>query len=215
MNFIFDQSLVLYLPLYELYGSSFMSRDAYGHLCMVTGAVWRPDGRYFDGLDDWISMPYSPVLDLTDRLTIEVWGNQQIQNAGSRGGWFAKSVGEAVNTQFHLACDPDYNAEFRVVKSSTLYTATSDAALTLNEFVHLVGRYDGSEVSLWINGAKQADTEAVAAPLDGGNGTSRVGQIFHTAYDLGGIIGELRLYSRALTPLEIQRNYLATKWRYR
>ncbi len=30
-----------------------------------------------------------------------------------------------------------------------------------------------------------------------------------------GNIDEVRIYSRALTPLEIQHNYLATKWRYR
>jgi hypothetical protein len=30
-----------------------------------------------------------------------------------------------------------------------------------------------------------------------------------------GVIGEIIAYNRALTPLEIQHNYLATKWRYR
>lgn len=29
-----------------------------------------------------------------------------------------------------------------------------------------------------------------------------------------GTIGEVRIYSRALAPAEIKRNYLATKWRY-
>jgi len=31
---------------------------------------------------------------------------------------------------------------------------------------------------------------------------------------LEGLIGEVRVYNRGLTPLEIHRNYLATKWRY-
>ena len=30
-----------------------------------------------------------------------------------------------------------------------------------------------------------------------------------------GLIGEVRIYKRALTPLEVQHNYLATKGRYR
>ena len=54
MNFIFDPSLVLYLPLHQRDGSSFMSKDAYGHVCTVTGAVWTPEGRLFDGVDDYI-----------------------------------------------------------------------------------------------------------------------------------------------------------------
>ena len=32
---------------------------------------------------------------------------------------------------------------------------------------------------------------------------------------MAGIIGELLAYNRALTPMEIQNIYLATKWRYR
>jgi len=51
MDFIFDPSLVLCLPLYERDGSSFPSRDTYGHLCTVTGALWRENGHYFGGLD--------------------------------------------------------------------------------------------------------------------------------------------------------------------
>ena len=33
-------------------------------------------------------------------------------------------------------------------------------------------------------------------------------------YYFKGLIGDVRVYNRALTPLEIQRIYLATKWRY-
>ena len=48
-RFKLDPSLVLYLPLYELDGSSFRSRDAYGHLATVTGALWTPQGRTLMG----------------------------------------------------------------------------------------------------------------------------------------------------------------------
>ncbi|MDO8687497.1 MAG: hypothetical protein Q7K41_02790, partial [Dehalococcoidales bacterium] len=54
MDFIFDPSLVLYLPLYEPDSSSLMSKDAYGHLAAVTGATWGTLGRTFDGSDDQI-----------------------------------------------------------------------------------------------------------------------------------------------------------------
>jgi len=32
--------------------------------------------------------------------------------------------------------------------------------------------------------------------------------------DFTGTIGEVQVYSRVLTPLEIHQNYLVTKWRY-
>ena len=34
MDYIFDSSVALYLPLCELDGTSFQSKDAYGHMCV-------------------------------------------------------------------------------------------------------------------------------------------------------------------------------------
>ncbi len=73
MNFIFDPSLALYLPLYKRDGTSFMSDEAYGHLATVTGAIWTPQGRYFDGVDDYLRIPDAPSLDLTGEMTILAW----------------------------------------------------------------------------------------------------------------------------------------------
>ena len=71
MNFIYDPSLVLYLPFYQLDGASFMSKDKHGYPCTVTGALWRPDGHYFDGTDDKIVVPDAASLDITTGITIE------------------------------------------------------------------------------------------------------------------------------------------------
>ena len=56
-RFLLDPSLVLYLPLYQLDGASFMSRDAYGHLGVNYGSTWTPQGRSFDGVDDYVIVP--------------------------------------------------------------------------------------------------------------------------------------------------------------
>ena len=42
-----------------------------------------------------------------------------------------------------------------------------------------------------------------------------VGDEAGVSYDMAGDIGEVRIYRRELSPLEVQRNYLATKWRYK
>ncbi len=73
-DFIFDPYLKLYLPLYELDGASFMSRDAYGHLCTVTGAFWTPRGYSFDGGRDYINAGSHSVFTLgTLDWTFEFW----------------------------------------------------------------------------------------------------------------------------------------------
>ena len=69
---IHDPSLVLDLPLYELDGASFMSKDTYGHLCTVTNTLWRLDGRHFAGAD-FINCGTGPSLAPSNALTIEGW----------------------------------------------------------------------------------------------------------------------------------------------
>jgi len=203
MDFIFDPSLVLYLPLYELDGASFMSKDTYGQVCTVTGALWRPNGRYFDGTDDYITLPsiaygtcfsviaWVNVDDLTEHrqwlgldIYIALWisttGYIQINiGDGAWGNNFNSDVGEAV----------------------------------VHTWYHLVGTYDGARTELFKNG------EHLGGAANTKNVGSRVCEVGRNAglgtNPFSGLIGEVLVYNRALTALEIQHNYLATKWRYR
>src|SRR3990172_13167350 len=94
-KFIYDPSLVFYVPLYELDGTTFQSKDAYGHLCTVTGALWRPQGRDFDGTDDVISAPDHNALDITGTVTLISWfypyttsdGSETNQVSGKQGSY--------------------------------------------------------------------------------------------------------------------------------
>ena len=81
MDFIFDPSLVLYLPLGQLDGTSFVSQDAYGHLCTVTGTVWGSRGRYFDGADDLVNAnaAINAIQDLSVGI-IMAWFNGNLVN---------------------------------------------------------------------------------------------------------------------------------------
>ncbi|KKK51356.1 hypothetical protein LCGC14_3115780, partial [marine sediment metagenome] len=56
--------LVLYLPLWALKGSTFKSVDAYEHVNTVAGALWKPNGRDFDGSDDMVTIPNAVSTEL-------------------------------------------------------------------------------------------------------------------------------------------------------
>lgn len=79
-NSYLDPTLVLYLPFHQLDGTSFMSKDKHGHLCSVTGALWTPRGRSFDGVDDQIVGSVLP-FDTYPGMTILAWGTR---TAGGR-----------------------------------------------------------------------------------------------------------------------------------
>ncbi len=93
---------------------------------------------------------------------------------------------------------------------------TTTDSLSLNEWIHVAMTYNGSSkasgVSLYVNG-KQAATETVRDNLTRTIQYERVEVNLTTGYrfrDTGfqdGLLDDLRVYNRALTPLEV--NYLA------
>ncbi len=212
MDFIFDPGLVLYLPLYKLDASSFMSRDGYGHLCTVTGALWRPSGRYFDGADDIIIATDSAAFRNLTEFTWEMWVYPE-DTAGHRM-LFTK----AGKKYLQIRSD-----EFI---SLTIYAATTNGSVFTTDTVtedawnHIVVTYSFSgdkKGRIYLNGSEcsYSTQNATEGALDADTADLCMG-LWYTGglYDLKGVMGEVRIYNRALTPPEIQHNYLATKWRY-
>jgi len=223
MDFVFDPSLVLYLPLYEIDGSSLMSGDACGRLCTVTGALWRPNGRWFDATDDVITVPdHTAITDIFDGGgTFIAWINPASDGeedggcvARKEAGWLVAVHGEAggyVNLtlyQFFSGNDGQWNF--------------ASAIIPINTFSQVAVTYDngavGNDPSLYFNGVSQTPDEARTPTETRGSDTGEdllVGNRAAGDKAWDNLICEIMVYNRTLTPQEIQHNYLATKWRYR
>lgn len=208
MNFIFDRSLVLYLPLYELDGASFMSRDAYGHSCNVIGASWRPYGREFDGTDDYLDFP-NKLPTQYNTITFTAWIRHSWQ-AGDSSEYVVSSEAKTVSQGLVLALRSFTDGMYlnRKAANQPLYNLPS-----ANEWVHItVTAIDfNTAPKLYYNVLLQTNNGGsnYGTPDNERIGTRSAGDNFK------GDIGEVWIYNRVLTLLEIQHNYLATKWRYR
>lgn len=216
---IFDPSLVLYLPLYKLDGASIMSRDAYGHLGTVTGALWRPNGRSFDGDDD-IDVGDNSLFELQD-FSLSIWAkvtddathsalvNLQVDRAGSGNMAGIETLYTNAN-KFMFRVTTDAN---------TMEGPTTDDTIALNTWFQAVFTKSGTAAKIYINGDLSKEgtlTTATVYYVSGHNtrvGVSWSGTAKNTF--MNGTIGEVLVHNRALTSLEIQNIYLATKWRYR
>ena len=216
-DFIFDPSLALYLPLYELDGASFMSKDAHGHLCTVTGALWRHNGRYFDGTDDFINLGTPSAIKFgTGDFTIELWVDEQ--RTSGDGTYLSKGyVQFGHNGNYILRSHATLGLQFRVYDGGPPLIVDLEwggYAAIRNAWHHIAITRVSGALAMYI------DTEI----KDTDSYTGNIGDNTHDAY-LGvnaasgewhqGLEGEVRIYSRALSPQEIQHNYEATKWRYR
>jgi len=207
-----SSNIVLNAPLWQsdLSGSTFTSIDAYAHSCNVSGATWSSSGRSFDGVDDYISVPDSPSLDITEALSIEVW------------------------------CYPDSPASTLVLTSKQyllqLWTGTSkwnarvrdttpsnkeviNAGAVSSAHTHLVFAVNGTtgKVSLYQNGVSIGSQDYSPFTMETNNlafylGAFNDGVAPSLFWD--GLIGEVRIYNRALSASEVLQNYNATKWKY-
>jgi len=216
-RFALDPYCKLYLPLWKLDGDSFADHSAYGHLCTKYGtgtappAHWTPQGWSFDGVDDYVITADS--LDFA-YFTVETWakfdtlGFQHIvANRVSSGDYkFDLWTGEANETNPKLRLGV-------VVGGVQVYMGGSEAGtiMSANKWYHCVGVFDGSKIYTYLNGALDYSKNAT------GSLTSKTDPVTigRAAYDASnytdGLIGEVRIYSRALTPQEILDHYIIGK----
>ena len=223
MDFIFDPSLVLYLPLYQMEGASFMSKDAYGHLCTVTGALWRPNGRWFDKIDDIITVPaVTSLANLFDGGgTIDIIFKIASVGESNAGYLWAK------NTNTHYLHFRDEAAGNVKLQFNQMFTGisgwrSSAADISLNVTHHLSIEYNNSlptnDPNILLDGEAYAVTQVATGTgtrADDSAGVLVLGNSPAKTNTTDGTISEMIWWNRSLTLSERLNIYLATKWRYR
>ena len=158
----------------------------------------------FDGVNDYVDAGSGASLNITDAITVSAW----IKPFSTHdGGVIEKTIGGTVNKQYLMFVSGSELLNFRVMKAAGIYDARSASYPPLNTWTHIVGRYDGSEVSVWVNGIKQITTVAAAAPIDSGSGATLIGMLGSSIYPFNGLIDEVRVYNRALSSSEIKQLY--------
>jgi hypothetical protein len=97
-----------------------------------------------------------------------------------------------------------------VTGGATVAVATSTSAVTVGEFYHVVGTYDGAQVRLYVNGVLEGQA-AVAATVDYDTRPIFIGTSGETVFDgkLNGVVDEASIYNRALDDSEIAALYAA------
>ena len=208
MDYVCDPSLELYLPLYLLDGSSFMSRDAHGHLCAATGAIWTPQGRTLDGTDDFITIPDHASLDLADAITMIAW----IKTSSIVGSY--RIVDKYSTTGYTLATNNDTVYIGIGDTTPTWKYSVSAALLNTADWFHVAGIYDKVTLRCFVNGQASGTPTAWTVAMGTNNADVLIGIDQSSTGDFVGSIGEVRIYNRVLSSVEVINNYLSMKWRY-
>ena len=196
MDFIIEPGMALYLPLYALEGSSFGSRDACGHSCTVTSASKADNGYEFDGVNDKITVGGAIT---SYPATLCIWARPDNKTGGE-----VLFYSPLITVAF-------YTSNYLLTHSSHIGCALDHFTNGVWAFIAISARNGAGDANLYVDG--------VECTFYTGNNYGRGGSTYQIANRNGGNyfdggIGEVMFYNRSLTPQEIQRIYLATKWRY-
>jgi hypothetical protein len=213
---IISNGLVLYLPLWKRDGYNIRSDDAYGHACAITEAYLTPQGRRFDGTNDFINCGANAALNLTDRLTVGGWVNLKGRIAAGNPPDIIGRAETYKGWGLQLPAATNYSVYLRLGKGGA-WVISPTYSISLDTWTFFMGVYDGKTISLFVNGESYgtptAHTTGIDAPI------AATACYIGTHYSGGAgfanmIAGDLFLYNRALTPQEIRQNYTSTKWHH-
>jgi len=194
-------------------GSVLVDSSGNGNDGVIHGATW-VEGKYgaalrFDGVDDYVEVPDSPSLDITDTITIEAWvePTSTIQDSGA--AICTKGTG-AGGESWNLDIISDGFRFMRRQNDGASDIKAVSGTFSSVQWYHLVGVVDGGHILIYVNGVKTTGNSYTRS-FDINDHIVSIGSRQHRsgAYDLNfnGIIDEVRIYNRALTADEIKQHY--------
>jgi glycerophosphoryl diester phosphodiesterase len=162
------------------------------------------NGLLLDGIDDYAEIPASNSLDIDgEEVSVSVWARLDLLPGEMPGAYGPIYDSESDN---YVIYEDKGTSELR------FKVTTSDGAerpgipqadLRVNEWLHIVGVYDGSNAMIFLNG-EMKDTHSLI-------GTVNPGQVARLGTSLGsyfkGSIDNIQIFDRALSDAEIKFLY--------
>jgi hypothetical protein len=160
---------------------------------------------YFDGVDDYVRVPSSPLLNIQpgNRISIIIIANLL--------GW---KPGYPVGVIIDKRTEQQANYNWEYTSSSMFMRVHAGGSLWLIDVSHSLGVWNhyamvlnGSWLGGYLNGILKAYRSDV--PLSQGNTQDLfIGSNIGVSFNMKGYIAQVLIYSRVLSDSEIQWNYL-------
>lgn len=155
----------------------------------------------FDGTNDHIEVPPSASLNLSAAMTLSAWINPTTIPNGNAGVIFKGDLsGQGPYDMFIGWSHGDTNASVMINDASVI--ASQPNATALGTWQHLASTYDGSNLILYLDGLPIV-TVPFAGSINQEVSPLHFGQRYASWNDYHGLIDQVRIYNRALSPSEI------------
>jgi hypothetical protein len=185
-------------------GTSAIDSSGNGKTATLAGASWTNSGHFgaavaLNGTSNEVDPPALGTFYRTG-FTYEAWVNKQSgkTDTGVIGTWAAGQSGGAMIWIDHLS------GHYRLTLGDSFGNyLDSGRAPIVGQWQHVAATYDGSVARIYINGVQEASTTFTGNV--GNSNTWRIGAYGAPASGFfDGLIDNVRIYDRALSPDEIQ-----------
>ena len=163
---------------------------------------------HFDGVNDYVNCGDDAALQITgNAITLEAWIKADEWKPVSNGGSIINKEGNSAGEGYMLRCGDGGKISFTVgttQPSNAWLTVVTDGGLNTGTWYHVAGVYNGATMKIYVNGVEKVSANKSGsignsnALLWLGNSQAQSTRLFK------GKIDEVRIWNRALSPLEIE-----------
>lgn len=200
-------------------GNTVSDTSGNGNTGTVHGATWTTgisgNGLTFDGIDDYVEIPHNPTLKNFNQLTLEAWVNINSVYILDEGENIIGTGDDLTHSKYnlHVYENPSTNMlkfNYKIGNDASSTLVYSSYEFSKNVDHHIVGTYDGSTISLYVDGnlieskstsitniANNAKPVFIGKHTWGGSSSTRI----------DGIIDEVKIYNYGLTASQVDANY--------
>jgi PKD repeat protein len=169
-----------------------------------SGPTWTPSDRgtvlSFDGVDDYVDTG-TCLTDLAMPFSITVWvrpaGSQSV-HADILGNHGEPYVG--INLQQDGTKTNAFGFGFG---DRRRWQGTGFAQLQTDQWQHVAVVCDGQQAVLYVNGQQRSHGPAAGPPAPNPSQNFKIGQGYHSGRYFHGLLGDVRIYRKALQPADV------------
>jgi hypothetical protein len=192
-------------------GTTLADQSGNGNTGSISNASWATQGHTgdalsFNGTNSLVSIPSASSLNLTSGMTLEAWVDPASVSSSSPVLFKEGSSGSPYSLLSSAFTSGSALAPVTNVLSAagSASQAAASSNLTANTWSFLAATYDGSTLTLYVNGVAVGSTTVASNSLVTSTGSLDIGGSGPLGKYFQGLIDDVRVYNRPLALAEIQ-----------
>jgi len=160
------------------------------------------NGGSFDGNGDYVDVGNDSSLQITGELSIEAWVKTSVK--GKR----VVSKDDGSSRCYLLRTDTSSGVpEITIFKSNSAYTLEATTDITDNQWYHVVGINEGTDLKIYVDGVLENTGVGDGGTIDNDAENLEIGRLASDTEYFNGSIDSVRIYNRALSEKEVRDLY--------